>query len=226
MLETNGALLDLRAYWPVSRRFMGYMWRYLRRPVPEGPLDALDLDATIDQAARNGALVHPVYRRRLVNQARLILLLDHMGSMMPFHRYLRDLVETIADSAVGTYEVYYFQNVPGDYVYHTPYLTEPRPLTNLLATLDNRTSVLIVSDAGAARRRKRNMQRMQDSVAFLYQLQAHTRLIAWLNPLPEARWTRTTAEIIARSVPMFPMDEFGFSGALDVLSGRTRGREV
>ena len=46
--------LELRAYWPVSRRDMIYTWRYLRRPLPDGPRDQLNVDATVEQAARQG----------------------------------------------------------------------------------------------------------------------------------------------------------------------------
>lgn len=213
---------QLHPYWPVSRRYMVFMWRYLRRPLPVGPRDVFDLDATIDTTARTGGVLVPVYRRRAVNQARLVLLLDHRGSMMPFHYLLRDLVETLRDSAIEQQRTYYFSNVPGEHVYATPYLTEPVPWTAVQDEINPGTSVLIVGDAGAARGRPRTRARprVQATLEFLVRLQRSTRLVAWLNPMPAERWETTAAATIARVAPMFQMDEHGFSNAMDVLSGR------
>jgi uncharacterized protein with von Willebrand factor type A (vWA) domain len=145
--------------------------------------------------------------------------------MTPFHRYLRDMVITLEESTVTHYAVYYFQNVPDEYVYATPYLTEPLPLTEILDRLDESVSVLIVSDAGAARGRPRSKARgrVQATLQFLARLRRSTPLVAWLNPMPVERWDDTAAATIARSVPMFQMDEYGFSNAIDVLSGRSNG---
>lgn len=60
---------ELRAYWPVSRRSMIYTWRYLRRPVKDGPRDVLDVDATVEQTARQGFFLRPFYNRREKNDA-------------------------------------------------------------------------------------------------------------------------------------------------------------
>ena len=89
--EDRGALHE---YYPISRRSMVYNWRYLRRLVPDGTLDILDIDATIERATCQGFYLSPVYRHRKRNHARLLLLVDQNGSMTPFHRFSRDLVET------------------------------------------------------------------------------------------------------------------------------------
>jgi uncharacterized protein with von Willebrand factor type A (vWA) domain len=90
---------ELRAYWPVSRRSMVYTWRYLRRPVKDGPRNVLDLAATVERAARRGLFLEAVYERRETNHAHLVLLIDQGGSMVPFHRFTRDLVETACEES-------------------------------------------------------------------------------------------------------------------------------
>ena len=50
-------------------------------------------------------------------------------------------------------------------------------------------------------------------------LRAVTPYVAWLNPMPEARWRNTSAEVIARQVAMFSMSPDGLSNAVDVLRG-------
>lgn len=209
-------------YYPISRRSMVYNWRYLRRPVADGPLDVLNVDATIQQATCQGFYLAPVYGRRERNHAHLLLLIDQNGSMTPFHHFTRDLVETAKqESSLDSENVraFYFQNVPTVSVYNDPYLTDPVSLSAVLGSCDNETSVLVVSDAGAARG-YRTRERVRGTARFLYQLKRHTSLIAWLNPMSATRWTGSSAEIIENSVPMFQMDNDGLSSAIDVMRGQ------
>lgn len=212
----------LQAYYPINRRSMVYNWRYLRRLVADGPLDVLDVDATIEQATRQGFYLAPVYRRREQNYAHLLLLVDQNGSMTPFHRFSRDLVETAryeGGLAPEKANVFYFHNLPAASVYQDVYLTEPIELKTVLSSCDNETSVLIVSDAGAARG-YRKLERIRATTSFLFQLKRHTSLIAWLNPMPEERWIGSSAEIIAHLVSMYEMDNDGLSKAIDIVRGQ------
>jgi uncharacterized protein with von Willebrand factor type A (vWA) domain len=216
---------ELRAYWPVSRRSMIYTWRYLRRPVKDGPRNVLNLAATVEQTARRGLFLEPVYERRETNRAHLVLLLDQGGSMVPFHRFTRDLVETACEeSPIGQVAVAYFRNVPTGSLYRDPHLTEPLALENALAGCSPDSSILLVGDAGAARG-YRNLQRVRASTKLLVALKRMTTLIAWLNPMPRHRWPGTSAELIAHLVPMFQMDPDGFSNAVDVLRGQPLHRQ-
>lgn len=211
---------ELRAYWPVSRRSMIYTWRYLRRPVKDGPRNVLNLAETVERTARQGLFLQPVFERRETNHAHLVLLVDQEGSMVPFHRFTRDLVETAGrESSIGQVDVAYFHNVPPHSVFRDPHLTEPIPLDRALGGCTPDSSILVVSDAGAARG-YRDLRRIRSCTEFLVGLQRLTTLIAWLNPMPQHRWSGTTAELIAYLVPMFQMDPDGFSHAVDVLRGQ------
>ncbi|NJP12494.1 MAG: VWA containing CoxE family protein, partial [Leptolyngbyaceae cyanobacterium RU_5_1] len=220
-IDTNESS-PLQLYFPASRRTMTYTWRYLRRPIADGPATLLDVEATVEQAARQGFYLAPAYRRREVNHAHLLLLIDQEGSMIPFHRFTRDLVETAQDrqsSTIQQTDVYYFHNVPVETVYHDAHLTRPIALERVLAACDRDTSVLIVSDAGAARGYRR-MERVRATTEFLVQLKQRTPLISWLNPMPVERWESTSAEIIAYLVRMYPMDTVGLRQAIDFARGR------
>ena len=220
MDEESGS--DLQAYYPISRRSMVYNWRYLRRPVADGPRDVLDIDRTIGQVVRQGFYLAPVYGRRERNGARLLLLIDQNGSMTPFHHFSRDLVVTAQTESTLEPEnvmAYYFQNVPSAQVYRDGYLTESLSVQTMLQECDWDTSVLIVSDAGAARG-YRTRGRIRGVSRFLFQLKQRTSLIAWLNPMPKTRWEGSSAEIIANMVPMFQMDNEGLSNAIDVVRGQ------
>ncbi|MFQ4136531.1 VWA domain-containing protein [Nodosilinea sp. PGN35] len=214
--------LSLQAYYPISRRSMVYNWRYLRRPVADGPQDVLDVAATIQQVSRQGFYLTPVYRRRSRNQARLLLLVDQNGSMTPFHHFTRALVETARDTGAlepDNVSAFYFQNVPMGSLYRDTHLTKPVGLRAVLNSCDGGTSVLIVSDAGAGRG-YRTKDRIRGSIRFLTQLRRYTTLIAWLNPMPQHRWVGSSADVIANAVPMFQMDNEGLGNAIDVIRGQ------
>jgi uncharacterized protein with von Willebrand factor type A (vWA) domain len=211
----------LQMHWPVSRRSMVYAWRYLRRPLPDGPPHLLDVTATVEQAARQGFFLAPVYRRRERNHAQLALLIDQGGSMVPFHRFTRDMAETVrAESTLEQVDIYYFHNTPVDHLYAEPVLKTPIELERVLGQYTSDTSVLIVGDAGAARGH-RVLNRIRATTTFLLRLKQQTGLIAWLNPMPQQRWPGTSAQIIAHLVPMFQMDSDGLSGAIDALRGQS-----
>jgi uncharacterized protein with von Willebrand factor type A (vWA) domain len=211
---------ELQTYYPLSRRSMIYNWRYLRRLVADGAPDVLDVEATVKRAARQGFFLAPVYRRQERNDARLLLFVDQNGSMMPLHRFTRDLVETAQfESSLPQAMVFYFHNTPAEAVYRDVYLTDKVPLPQALANCDSDTSVLIVSDAGAARGHRR-LERIQATVEFLVSLKQYTTLVAWLNPMPIDRWIGSSAEIIATLVKMYPMDNEGLNQAIDIVRGQ------
>jgi uncharacterized protein len=225
-LEREG-LLSLQNYFPVSRRSMVYGWRFLRLPVADGGKNVLDVAATIRRVTEQGYYLAPVYRRQERNGARLLLLIDQNGSMMPFHRFGRDLVETAKQESPLQPEnvlVFYFQNVPSAYVYKDAYLTVPMPIQEMLEQCDRDTSVLVVSDAGAARGYRRQ-DRIQNTTRFLLQLRKQTSWIAWLNPMSRGRWVGSSAEILSYLVPMFQMDRFGFGEAIEAMRGLVKAAE-
>ncbi|NEP61904.1 MAG: VWA containing CoxE family protein [Symploca sp. SIO2G7] len=205
---------DFQAYYPISRRYMVYSWRYLRRLVADGREDVLDVEGTIAKVCEQGFFLEPKYSRREENQAELLLLLDQEGSMTPFHRFTRDLVETAQyESNIHQVQVGYFHNVPAEYIYRDPYLTEKVLFTSILAECDGNTSILIVSDGGAARGDRRS-ERFSATAQVVWHIREHTKLIAWLNPIPRKRWQGSTAQFLAHLVPMYPLDPHGLNQAI------------
>lgn len=207
-------------YLPVTSRQMKQNWRYLRRAARFGPPVELDIEATVDKIARDGFLADPVLRPRRTNRAQLIILLDHDGSMTPFHSLGRRLAATAREGGrLGAADVFYFHDCPRDYLYLDPYYQRFLPITNLLAQVHPlHTSVLIFSDAGAARGRL-DEARIAQTAVFLNQLQTAVRHLAWLNPMPQARWAGSSAGLIARQIPMFETTQTGLQGAIKALRG-------
>ncbi|MEH2089088.1 hypothetical protein [Nostoc sp.] len=208
-------------YFPVTRRQMKQSWRHLRRMVRQGLPTELDIEATIEQVVRQGVLLEPVLMPSRVNRTELLLLIDHKGSMVPFHALSQRLAQTaLRGGRLGKASIYYFHNCPTKYLYYDQTRQKAEPATDFLAQLrPERSAVLIFSDGGAARGGF-SLERLELTQKFLDQLKQRSRYIAWLNPMATERWFGTTAGEIARLVPMFEVSRQGFDGAIDVLRGR------
>ncbi|WP_211178494.1 MULTISPECIES: hypothetical protein [Brasilonema] len=208
-------------YFPVTRRQMKQSWRHLRRFVREGLPTELDVEATIERVVQQGVLLEPVLLPRRVNRTELLLLIDHKGSMVPFHALSQRLAETAQRGGrLGGAGTYYFHNCPTRYLYQDSAREKAESVADVLAQLrPERSTVLIFSDAGAARGGF-SIERLELTQKFLDQLKQRVRYVAWLNPMAKERWFGTTAGEIARLVPMFEFSRQGLDGAIDVLRGR------
>ncbi|MBI3822614.1 MAG: hypothetical protein HY289_08040 [Planctomycetes bacterium] len=216
----GGAHFDLIGELPVPRRYIKRAWRYVRRMQRVGPAVELNVEATVTRRYREGVLVAPVLVPRRRNLASVLLLVDEGGSMVPFRPATAALIESARQSGFSRVDVCYFHDVVAARVYRDPGLRTAVPLDVVLRPFAG-GGVLIISDAGAARRRCEE-DRAEKTRQFLASMRPMAPRIAWLNPVPPSRWPATTAEFIRRSanVPMFPFERGGLDSAMDVLRGR------
>lgn len=107
------------------------------------------------------------------------------------------------------------------YEYNDPELLVPQPLEKILQQCAAGTSVVIMSDAGAAGGHY-DVQRLLNTIAFIKALRLNNLQCVWLNPLPKSYryWKNSTAEQIARHVPMFSLDRDGMYRTVNVLQGQ------
>lgn len=213
LLPDDFNLLD--DYLPIRQRELKQSWRRLRHWVREGPSEELDIDATVRHAAQTGFLLEPILVPRRRNLAELVLFIDRRGSMTPFHELFERFEATAANGGrLGATRVFYFQNCPINFLYRDRALIEGCPLLPTIRTFHaERASVLILSDAGAARGGY-NPDRVRATRRFLNHLRGQTRRIAWLNPMPRDRWEDSTAGDIAETVNMFEATRQGVNDAL------------
>ncbi|MEH2334145.1 hypothetical protein [Nostoc sp.] len=113
----------------------------------------LDIEATIEQVLRQGVLLEPILMPSRVNRTELLLLIDHKGSMVPFHALSQRLAETaLRGGGLGKASICYFYNCPTKYLYHDQTRQQAEPVVDFLAQLrPERSAVLIFSDGGAVR---------------------------------------------------------------------------
>lgn len=216
------AFLFSDEYFPVNRRQMKQSWRHFRHPIRQGPPEELDIDATLDLAAQRGMLIELILTAHRLNRAELVLLLDQGGSMVPFHMFSQQLVETVKRGGhLGKIHTYYFHNCPIENLYLDTIQLEYQSIYSIFNRYyPSYTGVLIFSDAGAARG-VLNPKRIELTEIFLELLKHQFRHIAWLNPMPAGRWHSTSAELISQSVAMFELSRQGLDNVINVLRGRT-----
>ena len=195
-------------------------WRRFRIALRTGQKVNLDIDATIAERCHRGFLTTPILIPARRNQAQLVVLIDVSDSMVPWALSCRLLVTSLSESQLGQAAVYYFHNVPDEALYDRETLTAPLLLERVLQK-HLRSTLLIISDAGAARS-KPSRTRVRDTMQFLARVRQHWQPIAWLNPLPKRRWQGSSAEDVSRlpHVTMFELSEDSLIGAVDVLRGQ------
>ncbi|NEO48623.1 MAG: VWA domain-containing protein [Moorea sp. SIO4A3] len=204
---------------PITRREMTVIWRNLRRLQREGVPEELDIQGTINQICQMGCFLNPVLQPRRKNQVKLVLLIDREGSMSPFNLLMEALQASVEKGGLlHNTSVYYFHNCPRGYIFPQPNLTKPDPIEEILSKEAYGNSVVIISDAGAARRTY-NSERFNQTQTFIKRLRRYTYLYGWLNPVPKFQWRTTTAEDIATIVPMYPINREGLNDLVKILLG-------
>lgn len=218
--DADSSFLLFSDYLPLTKRQMKQTWRYLRRPIREGPLVELNVTATLEKIIQDGFFLDPVLVAQRMNRVELVLLLDVDGSMVAFHSLGDRIKETaMRGGRLGASRVYYFHNCPVDYVYGGPGYSPAVRVEEMLSGLSpNRACLLIFSDAGAARGGY-SEDRLELTERFLRQCQQRLRYLVWVNPVPMERWGMTTAGEIAKLIPMFECDRLGLQNAVKVLRG-------
>lgn len=217
-----GGYIRIDDYFPIRRRMMRQRLRTLRHQIRKETPDTIDIAATIKRASERGMLTEFVPFIKRINQAELLLLIDHDGSMVPFHLFSRHLVDVINQKGLlAKTHIYYFHNCPDEKLFKSMAHLEYENLEDVLRKhYAPHTGVIIFSDAGAARNNN-DPERIKITKAFLRQLRQRFRHITWLNPMPRERWTGTSAEQIRQLVYMSELSSEGFRNSISVLRGRT-----
>lgn len=88
-------------------------WRHLRQPVREGAATEIDMSATINIRSQTGVVSPIVLVPARRNTARLLLLVDRLGSMAPFHGLVDLVCSAIQQSGrLKQMDIYYFHDEP------------------------------------------------------------------------------------------------------------------
>jgi uncharacterized protein len=179
-----------------------------------GAEEELDLEETIERTCRNGGEIELVFSPPRKNNAKVLLLMDAGGSMMPY----TELVERLFSGAHKTthfkdFQYYYFHNCIYEQVYTDMRMHKKTSTASLLQVLDADYKVILVGDAymapeelvepGGAIYYYHNND--TPGITWLRRIQEHFRACVWLNPLPERHWERSSIALVRKVFPMFEL---------------------
>jgi uncharacterized protein len=185
---------------PMAQRSVQMTWLRLRSLAIEGQMNEVDCDRTVAQILRTGLFSDVVLRSTVRRRGELLLLVDDDNPMLPFRPAVQPLLDAVAERRIRPALVYRFTTYPVDYFYQWQQPTEAVAVSTVLSRLHRqRTTVMIVSDAGAASR-SYNPERLRRTGQFLEKLLPCVRDILWLNPLPRSRWAETSAATLAHAL--------------------------
>ncbi|MCA2553919.1 MAG: SUMF1/EgtB/PvdO family nonheme iron enzyme [Microcystis sp. M04BS1] len=197
--------LDNPDYYPIGIAKLQESWQQLR-PLPlESPRQTWDIKATVMATAKRGFFDQIIYQKKQLYRREIIIFIDCSDSMIPFAGFGRIMKQTWANVPH-----FYFDNLIRDEVLRQENGWESQSLSKVLSNYSPEvTSCLILSDAGAARKRYVE-ERLSATETFIRRFSRRFSRVAWLNPLPYHRWYGTTAIDIAdlaEDIPNFSMFE-------------------
>lgn len=220
---------DARRYRPyrsdltLDVRQMQLALRKLRAFSREGAEEELDLEATIDETAKNAGELEIVTRPPRRPNTRLILMMDVGGSMDPYaHLVSRLFTAASKTSHFRELRTYYFHNCIYGHVYRTERFDDPVRVRDLIHECGPHYKLIMVGDALMAPYELLHAGGSLDlgedngteGIGWLMMLQSHFDRSVWLNPEPPQYWHGNTIEYVRQVYEMRPLTLEGLGDAV------------
>ena len=214
---------------PLTAFQMGEALKRLRRMIPTGPKDVVNVDKTICETLRNAGEIEIIFDRRLTDRLKVVLMIDNGGwSMDPYVEVVQTLFN-YARSQFKDLKIYYFHNTIYSRVWGDPQRRHrPEPIEEFVRR-DPETRLIMIGDASMAPyelmhtngsiyiEQKENSASM-DRLKFLGKTFRHA---VWLNPQTEEEWDHTwTVSMIRQVFPMFELTLDGLEKAVQHLMAK------
>ena len=214
---------------PLTQSMIGEALKRLRRMVPVGPMDQVNIEKTITETVRNAGEIEIIFDRDLRDRLKVIIMIDNGGwSMEPYVQIVQTLFN-YTRAQFKDLKTYYFHNTIYDYVWEDPpRLRKPQKVEGF-ATFDPETRLVVVGDASMAPYELMatdgsihiEERTGRPSIERLRQLTECFPHCVWFNPKPavEWSWTRTIGHI-ERIFPMFELTLDGLEKAVTHLMSK------
>jgi hypothetical protein len=199
---------------PLTEFQIGEALKRLRRMVPSGPRDVVNVDKTIYATMRNAGEIDIIFDRRLKDRLKIILMIDNGGwSMDPYVGMVQTLFN-YARSQFKDLKIYYFHNTIYSRVFMDPQRRSNPVMVDDFVRLDPETRLIIVGDASMAPYELAyvngsiylDQHEVRASMDYLQFLAKTFRHAAWINPMEEFEWDGTwTVRAIRQVFPMFEL---------------------
>jgi uncharacterized protein with von Willebrand factor type A (vWA) domain len=220
---------DYSVEGPLTQAQMGEALKRLRRMIPVGPKDQVNVDETIRATTHNAGEIEIVFDRGLRDRLKVILMIDNGGwSMDPYV----DVVQTLFNYSRSQFKdlkTFFFHNTIYDFVWEDPQRRYKPQRVGDFVSWDPDTRLVIVGDAsmapyelmatdGSIHIEERSGLPSIDRLNLLVESFPHS---AWLNPTPLRLWSMTrTIGIISNIFSMFELTLEGLDEAVTRLMSR------
>jgi uncharacterized protein with von Willebrand factor type A (vWA) domain len=214
---------------PLTEVQMSEALKRLRRMVPSGPKDVVNVDKTIYATMKNAGEIEIIFDRHLADRLKVILMIDNGGwSMEPYIEVVQTLFH-YARSQFKDLKIYFFHNTIYSRVWEDPQRRfKPEPIEDFIRK-DPETRLIIVGDASMA---PYELIHTNGSI-YIDEIEVGTGLerlnflaktfrhAVWLNPQSEQEWRYTyTIGVIRQVFPMFELTLDGLEKAVQHLMAR------
>jgi uncharacterized protein len=214
---------------PLTEVQIGEALKRLRRMVPTGPKDRVNVEKTIYETIRNGGEIEIIFDRRLTDRLKVILMIDNGGwSMEPYIEVVQTLFN-YARSQFKDLHIYYFHNTIYDRVWSDPQRRiKPESIDDFIRK-EPETRIVFVGDASMAPYELMHgngsiyfdQQDANPSMTRLKFLARTFRHAVWLNPRMEREWGHAwTIDAIRQVFPMFELTLDGLDKAVQHLMAK------
>ncbi|HOG09371.1 MAG TPA: hypothetical protein PK842_01255 [Smithella sp.] len=212
---------------PLTQSQIGEALRRLRRLMPTGPKDVVNVDKTIYETMRNAGEIDIIFDRRLTDRLKVMLLIDNGGwSMEPYIGVVQTLFH-YASSQFKDLKIFFFHNTIYSRVWADPQrYYKPQDVDELIRW-DPETRVIIVGDAsmapyelmhpnGAIYVDAKPSGTSIERLRFIARTFPHS---VWLNPMPPDEWYySTTVKAIRQVFTMYELTLDGLEKAVQFLT--------
>jgi uncharacterized protein len=205
---------NYRHDWTLDIRHIQVALKKLRRLQRVGLDEELDLEETVNETCKNGGEIELIFRPPPKNNAKVLLLMDAGGSMLPY----TSLVEQLFSAAHQTTHFkdlrhYYFHNCIYEQLYIDMGMNKKIATPTVFHTMEADYKVILVGDAymapeellepGGAIYYYHNND--LPGIEWLRRVRAHFQTCIWLNPMPERHWDRPSIALIRTVFPMYEL---------------------
>ncbi|MBF0496010.1 MAG: hypothetical protein HQK58_05460 [Deltaproteobacteria bacterium] len=214
---------------PLTQSQMGEALKRLRRMVPEGPKDQVNVDETIRATLKNAGEIEIIFDRSLRDRLKVILMIDNGGWSMDPYIEMVQVLFNYARAQFKDVKSYFFHNTIYGHIWADASRRQTPVRLEEFAGKDPETRLVVVGDAsmapyelrspdGSIYVNDRSGRPSEERLQFLADTFRHS---VWLNPVPATQWPYTwTIGMISSIFPMFELTLDGLDRAVSHLMSR------
>jgi uncharacterized protein with von Willebrand factor type A (vWA) domain len=217
-IATERRYRDYSGQGPLNQARIGEALKRLRKLVPAGARDRINIEKTITRTVKIGGEIEIVFEQSLKDRLKVILAIDNGGWSMEPHVKIVQTLFDYARSEFKDLKTYYFHNTIYDTLWKDPTRSQKPYSVDELMRLDPETRFIIMGDAsmapfelstrdGSMHIQDREGRTSLESLKYIAKTFSHT---AWLNPIQENMWGYS--QTIAMIQQIFPMFELSLDG--------------